>query len=354
MKTGLVILVAVDVILSIIGVLVLRSRRIESYKGLPAWMSFVLCVFAGIAHFTAYGVLLGLMYAEAGTLDRSAFLLQIPSGIVPAMIYAAILTTSFSSSAVALLYGESPGPSPESFDEARRLVCEGKIDAAIREYRRIAEEYPTSPEPLLAAAGVMEAGRRYREAAALLRQVMRGFEKDDDAWSRAAARLAPLMKDHLGMPEEAKTLARTVTDRNRRSARPDVRRRARPPLDMEGASRGNRDPLEQNRAGSEVEACRRRFREDPKNPRPLFAAALALEREGRPLEAAGALRDVVRHFHENDEIWSDAAYRLAQLLEQKLDDAAAARTLLSQITGRCPHTKAGEIAAERQRDLGMR
>lgn len=80
---------------------------------------------------------------------------------------------------------------------------------------------------------------------------------------------------------------------------------------------------------------RRDFRETPDDPAPLFELAEAFLNANRADDAANTLREVVRHFRDDLEIWARAAFQLAQVLQDQ-EDRSAAAFLRREILTRAP------------------
>jgi len=90
-------------------------------------------------------------------------------------------------------------------------------------------------------------------------------------------------------------------------------------------------------------------RQNPKDPGPLLCAVAMFEKHGRFEEAATVWRDILRVYQDNKTVWAEAALRLADLLDQHLDDPKAAQHLLREIKRRASYSEQGRLAAERLR-----
>jgi tetratricopeptide (TPR) repeat protein len=86
------------------------------------------------------------------------------------------------------------------------------------------------------------------------------------------------------------------------------------------------------------------FDANPKSPQPLFEAASMLTRENRHREAANTLRETIRLFKDDDTIWGQASFRLAEILRNHLKDKDGATIVLREIARRCPQSNEGRRA----------
>ena len=96
-----------------------------------------------------------------------------------------------------------------------------------------------------------------------------------------------------------------------------------------------------------LKVCREYFQEDPSSPRALFQAHKILMKEERPEEAANFLRDILKHFPKDDGVWTHAAYDLAGIYENHLDDRKTSDYMLGEIVKRTPKTNLGRLARGR-------
>ncbi len=93
-----------------------------------------------------------------------------------------------------------------------------------------------------------------------------------------------------------------------------------------------------------VRMCREYFREKPDTPRALFEAHKYLVKENRHEEAADILREIIRAFQEDDEIWARATFDLSAMYENYFDDRSTADYMLREIEKRTPNSEVGRLA----------
>jgi tetratricopeptide (TPR) repeat protein len=351
MNAGLIILIGTDVVLAVVGIMLVRSRWADSERGIPFSVALLLCFGAFALHMLAYVVFAGFMvHEEGGTPDAfgklTAILICVATGLVPAVIFGAVFLKSAASAFTTSLFGTQHGLSPEAMAKARAMVSKGDIDGALGEYRRLAEEYPDVAEPLLAAGGVLEVAKRYEEAAALYKEVVQGYGHDDDAWTRAARRLVKLYQGPLDNPANANRLTHEMNTRQGR-AKPDKGNVPTPRMAPAVAMDAARRKAERGDVDGAVDTYSQQFVEKPKSARPMFEAATTLEREQRYEDAAEMLKKISREFRDDDTVWCEAAYRLANLTDNNLGDKEMAVWLLRQIVKRRPGTDVARMATSR-------
>lgn len=97
---------------------------------------------------------------------------------------------------------------------------------------------------------------------------------------------------------------------------------------------------------------RRYFNDNPVCPRPLFEAELMLESERCYDDALDLLREILRHFGDDDVHWVEAVYRLSHVLEIHYHDFETSHYLLRKIMDRCPDSDYAAFALRllRERD----
>jgi len=344
MVVGIIVLLSTDGLLAIVGWMAARSRRAESYHGFPLGIAVIMCCIALALHLTAYGFLASMVFQDRiWRPDPLLMALNGISGLMPAVVYGYLLLQAASGVFTRAIYGGSPNPMPETFAEARRRFLAGDVEGSLAEYRRMMETYPDSIEPALALAGVLQAVNREMEAAKVLREALPKFENRSEDWVRAAHRLLLILKGPFEQPIEAALLEKQIETRLRRIPAAQTPKNAAPSEHRHKAE----ERLVQADVDGAIEHFRSQFAANPSSPRPLIAAAAALERDGRFFDAADILREIIQRFQRDDVIWSDAAYRLALLHETHLGEQTAAKTLYRQIVERTPRTKAGHLAGAR-------
>lgn len=349
MTSGLVVLVGTDFALAAVGLFVLLTGRHQSVRGIRLSTAILMCFGALAVHFIGYTVFAGLLVAESGPPSPSdrlfSLLLSLATGAPAAVIFAMILLHSVSSSATSALFETTTRRAPDSrMARAREMVRQGDTAGAVEEYQAIEQEYPDDPEPILAAAGVLETVQRFDEAADLYRLFMRKFAKDDAMWVRGAKRLEALFREEFGDIGAAGHLAREI-------ARREARRRGGGAPATAASMDVARRMLARGDLDAAVETFLAVFRAQPKAPRPLFEAEGALEQAGRKQEAAEMLRQVLRRFRHDDTVWCEAAYRLAGILEHDAGEEAAAEHLLREIAKRRPDSGVLRLAHNRLTQL---
>lgn len=102
-----------------------------------------------------------------------------------------------------------------------------------------------------------------------------------------------------------------------------------------------------------VQAYRDYHKKEPGVSKPLLSAATLLEAEGEYHEAATLLREVMLKFGKEDSVWSEAAYRLANIEENLMRDTSSARMLLKEIARRSPHSTTGHLAKVRLMEMKL-
>jgi tetratricopeptide (TPR) repeat protein len=309
--------------------------------GVPIWLAVAMAAGAIAVHVAALLGMSALMMRNLGSVPDVVIFLGIPSGVVPVLIFAYIVMVSASSGMVNFLYGSRHVPQPEELHRARQCAMDGRIGEALAEYQRLLKVYPESAELLLAMGGVLEMNRRYTEAAQCFRGVMKKFARNDETWAQAARRLGHMQREFMGQAEQGRALIQEADMRLRKAGK------SPPPPESPRHEGTTGDPGSMDLVETRLARLRKDAAEKPGSPRPLFAAALLLEREGRHEEAADIYRKTASAFRDDHDVWSDAAYRLALLLDNHLDEAGAARNLLGEIVRRAPLTKAGRLAGQR-------
>lgn len=96
-----------------------------------------------------------------------------------------------------------------------------------------------------------------------------------------------------------------------------------------------------------VQEYRSYFSQDQATPRALFHAAELLASIGRYAEAADIFREIMQKFKQYNQVWVQAAMRLADLNENYLNEPDVAVYLLKEIAKRLPESEQGLLAHER-------
>ncbi|HUW60153.1 MAG TPA: tetratricopeptide repeat protein [Candidatus Bathyarchaeia archaeon] len=99
-----------------------------------------------------------------------------------------------------------------------------------------------------------------------------------------------------------------------------------------------------------IKEYRRRFQETPDDPEGLFQAAKLLQEEKRFAEAADTLREILKRFKDQNEVWVRAAFYLGELYEGPLDDKRTTAYLFREIVKRAPKSMYGSMAQARLDD----
>ena len=86
------------------------------------------------------------------------------------------------------------------------------------------------------------------------------------------------------------------------------------------------------------------FHARPKDPEPLMAGARMLSKEGCHEFAMDLYREVLSHFRDNTQVWVEAAWQFATLLEERMNMPDDASNLWRQIVRRAPNTTIGRMA----------
>lgn len=96
-----------------------------------------------------------------------------------------------------------------------------------------------------------------------------------------------------------------------------------------------------------VEEYKRYFLEDQRSPHALLEAAHLLEREGYGTSAAEFYMEVLDRFNAEDDIWTEAAYSLANLYENCFHERNTATHLLGLVIHRRPNSPVARLAGAR-------
>lgn len=96
-----------------------------------------------------------------------------------------------------------------------------------------------------------------------------------------------------------------------------------------------------------VRVCMEEFEESPDDFEILLDGAHLLQERGSYLEALKLLQRVMDIFYDNQTAWSQAAYRVASIRTEHLDDKETACMLFRKIANRMPGTEVGMRARER-------
>ncbi|MCP4645632.1 MAG: hypothetical protein GY851_34625 [bacterium] len=339
MSTGLTTLIVLDAVLAVVALVLVRSRHTDSEEGMPISIAMLWCLGALLVHFVGVGTFaMDEAQASGGVgagVRLTVLMVGAASGLVPAVLFAWLFVSAWSSGLANAVIGSRRGLAVDALDMARRLAAEGDIDGALAEYRRVADGNAWTPEPLFAAEGLMEATHRHSDAVALCREIMDRYERDPEAWTRAAQRLVRLYRGPLENPEAASALEHKMAAR-------DAKMRT-PGSPTQGRDRGHGRSAGV-RIDEAVDALRRKHAQNPGAARPLFEAATLLEREERHDDAAEVLREIARGHRTDERVWCEATHRLAGLMENHLGDSNTATHLLRQIFERAPRSETGHLA----------
>ncbi|MBI5092712.1 MAG: hypothetical protein HZB26_09765 [Candidatus Hydrogenedentes bacterium] len=103
--------------------------------------------------------------------------------------------------------------------------------------------------------------------------------------------------------------------------------------------------------GGDVEGAlreyRKYFQDHPSIPEPLFSAAQLLAHRRRFSEAEAVLREICARFRKDPAVWTEATYRLANLLDADIGDKPAATALFREIIRVAGKSEQARLAAER-------
>lgn len=91
---------------------------------------------------------------------------------------------------------------------------------------------------------------------------------------------------------------------------------------------------------------RRLFRENPQHATPLLEADRMLKEAGRNSERIELLRDILVKCKDDLPAWAEAAYSMADLQEQYLEDPRCADTIRREIIKRAPRSDYANMARE--------
>lgn len=96
-----------------------------------------------------------------------------------------------------------------------------------------------------------------------------------------------------------------------------------------------------------VAAYREYYNADPKNPKPLFQAYRLLYTKNRREESVEILREIMKTFSKDPQIWARAATELANYYQNDERDSGRARHILHDIMKKAPTTEHGRLAGGR-------
>lgn len=103
------------------------------------------------------------------------------------------------------------------YGKAQALAKSGDIAGAKQAFLNYFRENPAVPDPLFAAAHMLEMKNRPTDAERMYKALMQSFEKDDAVWGRAAWQLGALYEHQLKRPEETREMCRKIMHRMPRS-----------------------------------------------------------------------------------------------------------------------------------------
>ncbi|HEO72279.1 MAG TPA: hypothetical protein ENN80_13545 [Candidatus Hydrogenedentes bacterium] len=203
MVLGLTTLVLVDVILFLLIRLVHAEWR-KRDAPVPMTWAVGLFILSCVAHFGATKTL-----GRAVHSDRDALISLAASaacGFVPIWGYVHML--------LGRVREHRQVRRVERWPHAKKRRLEGDVDGALREYVRYYDRQPDDPEPLFAAAEMLEGAAAYGKAATLYSQIMDRFD-GDTAWARAARGLVAVREHHLHDPAGAEEIRAQIAARAR-------------------------------------------------------------------------------------------------------------------------------------------
>lgn len=102
-----------------------------------------------------------------------------------------------------------------SYGKAFALAKHNDILGAVRQFRDYFDEDPKEPSPLFYAAEILTQERYYNEAVNVYLRIMNTFEKKETVWAGACYLLAELYSLHMGRPQDAKKLLRSLLEHTR-------------------------------------------------------------------------------------------------------------------------------------------
>lgn len=225
-------------------------------------------------------------------------------------------------------------------EAARRYLALGEYENAKQAYRAYAKAHPKSAEPLFGLEGVYLAQGRFHDAAKVCRDVMRSFQHDVVAWTKAADRLANLLETQLRNPQEAEDLREEIARRNPSyAAKPGAGKDVEAPVDeqtMRERIEKARELAQNNSTDSAVAVLKRLRKSNPRDPRPLFELAVVFEATLQTEAARRSLETIVRDFSGSPGVWSEASMKLADLYLQRYGNDETARELLERVIEKSP------------------
>jgi hypothetical protein len=99
------------------------------------------------------------------------------------------------------------------YGKAQALARNGDIAGAKQAYLSYFKEDPAVPDPLFAAAHMLEMQSRPADAERMYKAILQSFEKNDDVWGRAAWQLSVLYEQQLKSPEQTRELCKKIMHR---------------------------------------------------------------------------------------------------------------------------------------------
>ena len=348
MYEGLQILGGIDLAIAALALWLARSRWLLGGDTKDLAILAVVLVGAGTAHWVglqAFAV--RTLEAQGGSdPDAGTKMLvlagNVATGVIPTGLLAYVtihkLINIFS----------APQKAPERFPLAtlsrvKQKAASGDIAGALGDCDRCARRYPNAAGPLFLAAEFLQQRGRNQDAAVYLRRITQTLRRDNEVFLRAGLNLARLLDGPLNRKAEADSLREDLARREANAPKAD--------FDADAIARSGINVLDRARslarAGDTDKAIavyRAHCRNQPHQTRPLLEIAGILERESRYEEAVEVHRELMRAFPEDDAVWSEAALRLANLLEVQLGEPEAARYIWTQVQQRMPDSKYGRDA----------
>jgi tetratricopeptide (TPR) repeat protein len=96
-----------------------------------------------------------------------------------------------------------------------------------------------------------------------------------------------------------------------------------------------------------IQAFLDEFHARPTDPEPLMFGARLMADEERHALAVNLYREALSHFHKDTAVWSEAAWLLSVLLEERMNRPDEAAELWRQIARKTPNSKVGRLAGAR-------
>lgn len=259
--------------------------------------------------------------------------------------------------------------------KAHELLRKDNREGAKVELLRQRETYPDAPSPRFMLAALAQDEKDFETTAMYYREILEHCEHEEVAWLNAAQNLSELLRDHLDGEAEANRLDAEIKRRNPDTKYKMSKTKERQALEKKykkrkGPSRPKRDNrtsqddlLDLNHArrlasrGEVKEAMgliNRYLNEHPGEVKIHFELVTLYERNGRADDAATRLQKLIHDYGEDNDVWGNAMMRLATIRETYDKDIEIAKSLLNTVADRLKHTKHGQDARQRLKDIRAR